>query len=91
VLGGVAPFAASPDRYPEDVAVVWLDAHPDISTPASEYPGFHSMALAALTGHGDPAVLALLPATVPADLSTTNQVRTVPADLSTPDVVGLSG
>jgi arginase len=68
-LGGecavsVAPFAAMADRYGDDLAIVWIDSHPDIGTPADEYPGFQAMAVAALTGHGDPDVLRLLPATV---------------------------
>jgi arginase len=71
-LGGecavsVAPFAALADRYGEGLAIVWIDSHPDIGTPASQYPGFHAMAVAALTGHGDPEVQALLPATVSPD------------------------
>jgi arginase len=40
---------------------------PDIGTPASEYPGFHAMAVAALTGHGHLDILSLLPATVTPD------------------------
>jgi len=36
------------------LAVLWIDSHPDIGTPASEYPGWHAMAVAALTGHGTP-------------------------------------
>jgi arginase len=68
-LGGecsvsVAPFSALARRYGDDMAVVWIDSHPDIGTPASEYPGFHAMAVAALTGHGDPDILNLLPATI---------------------------
>jgi arginase len=68
-LGGecavsVAPFSALAHRYGDDLAVLWIDSHPDIGTPASRYPGFHAMAVAALTGHGDPDVLALLPGTV---------------------------
>jgi len=35
--------------------------------PASQYPGFHAMAVAALIGHGHPEVQALLPATVSPD------------------------
>ena len=71
-LGGecavsVAPFSALAERYGDDLAVVWIDSHPDVCTPASAYPGFHAMAVAALTGHADPEVLALLPATVRAD------------------------
>ncbi|WP_300079358.1 arginase family protein, partial [Propioniciclava sp.] len=71
-LGGecsvsVAPFAALAARYPDDLAVLWIDAHPDTGTGASAYPGYHAMAVTALTGHGDPDVLAALPATVPSD------------------------
>jgi arginase len=68
-LGGecavsVAPFAALADRYGDDLVVLWVDSHPDIGTPASAYPGWHAMAVSALTGHGDPDLLSLLPATV---------------------------
>lgn len=70
-LGGecsvsVAPFAELARRYGEDLAVLWIDSHPDVGTPAGGYPGFHAMALATLLGHGDPDVLALLPGTVSA-------------------------
>ena len=68
-LGGecavsVAPFSELARRYGDDLAIVWIDSNPDIGTPASQYPGFHAMAVAVLTGHGDPDVLELLPATV---------------------------
>jgi arginase len=68
-LGGecsvsVAPFAWLAARYGADLAVLWIDSHPDVGTPASQYPGYHAMAVAVLTGHGDPEVLRLLPATV---------------------------
>src|SRR5215472_1316226 len=71
-LGGecavsVAPFSELARRYDNDLAIVWIDSHPDIGTPASQYPGFHAMAVAALTGHGDPDVQELLPATVSPD------------------------
>jgi arginase len=66
-LGGecsvsVAPFSWLADRDGKDLAVVWIDSHPDIGTPASQYSGYHAMAVAVLTGHGDPDVLRLLPA-----------------------------
>jgi arginase len=69
-LGGecsvsVAPFAALAQRYGDDLAIIWIDSHPDIGTGDSEYPGYHAMAVSALTGHGDPDVLSVLPATVP--------------------------
>jgi arginase len=68
-LGGecavsVAPFATLARRYGDDLAILWIDSHPDIGTPASAYPGWHAMAVAALTGHGDPDLIRLLPATV---------------------------
>lgn len=71
-LGGecavsVAPFSALAHRYGDDLAIVWIDSHPDIGTPASRYPGWHAMAVAALTGHGDPDLVRLLPATVHPD------------------------
>ena len=71
-LGGecsvsVAPFSALADRYGDDLAVVWIDSHPDVGTGDSEYPGYHAMAVSALTGHGDRDVLGALPATIPAD------------------------
>ena len=71
-LGGecavsVTPFSALAHRYHDGLAVLWIDSHPDIGTPSSEYPGFHAMAVAALTGHGDPDILNLLPATVSPD------------------------
>src|SRR5690348_1898492 len=57
-LGGecsvsVAPFSYLARRYGDDLAIVWIDSHPDIGTPRSRYPGYHAMAVAALTGHGD--------------------------------------
>jgi arginase len=68
-LGGecsvsVAPFSWLAERYGDDLAVLWIDSHPDVGTPASQYPGYHAMAVAVLTGHGDPDVLRLLPATL---------------------------
>lgn len=63
----VAPFSELARRYGEDLAIVWIDAHPDVGTPQSEYPGYHAMAVATLTGHGDPDVQELLPATVSPD------------------------
>ena len=43
-LGGecsvsVAPFSYLARRYGDDVAIVWIDSHPDIGTPRSRYPG----------------------------------------------------
>lgn len=69
-LGGecsvsVAPFAALQKKYGDDLAVVWIDAHPDADTADTAYDGFHAMAVSTLLGHGDPEITAMLPATVP--------------------------
>jgi arginase len=68
-LGGdcsvsVAPFAALAHRYGNELAVIWIDSHPDVGTPASQYHGYHAMAVAVLTGHGDRDVVDQLPATI---------------------------
>ncbi len=49
-----------------DVAVVWIDAHPDLNTPESSSSGaFHGMVLRTLLGDGPEAVLPSAP--LPAD------------------------
>jgi arginase len=68
-LGGecsvsVAPFSWLAERYGDDLAVLWIDSHPDVGTPASHYSGYHAMAVAVLTGHGNSEGLRLLPATI---------------------------
>lgn len=68
-LGGecsvsVAPFAAMAQRYGDDLAVIWIDAHPDVGVPGGPYAGYHAMAVSHLVGHGDPEVVAALPATI---------------------------
>ncbi|MDQ0618214.1 arginase family protein [Arthrobacter globiformis] len=68
-LGGecsvsVAPFSHLGAKYGDDLAVVWLDAHPDCTLPESNYNGYHAMAISHLIGHGDPDVLQALPATI---------------------------
>ena len=71
-LGGdcgvsLAPFSALIDRYGNDIAVLWIDSHPDMGTGATAYSGHHAMIVSALTGHGDPEILDHLPATISAD------------------------
>jgi arginase len=87
VLGGdcsvsVAPFAHMLHRYDGDLAVVWLDAHPDLTAPGDDYTGFHAMALATLLGIGDAEFTRALPAH--ADPS---QVLIVGLRDATPDAV----
>ncbi|WP_176079856.1 arginase family protein [Paraburkholderia tropica] len=57
VLGGdclvdLAPFAYLNERYDGELAVLWIDAHPDIMTP-KDYPNAHAMVLGNLLGEGD--------------------------------------
>ncbi|RLP06729.1 arginase family protein [Propionibacterium australiense] len=70
-LGGecsvsVAPFTSLAARYGDDLAVVWIDAHPDVDTPDTGYDGWHAMAVSAILGRGDPELVGMLPATVDA-------------------------
>jgi arginase len=58
-----APFAYLSERY-DDLAVLWLDAHPDVNLPNNNfynYPNFHAMVLSALLGIGDPDFVAEVP------------------------------
>ncbi|UFH30025.1 arginase family protein [Pseudomonas sp. CIP-10] len=57
VLGGdclvdLAPFAYLNERYAGDLAVLWVDAHPDILTP-EQFAHAHAMVLGNLLGEGD--------------------------------------
>lgn len=69
VLGGecsvsVAPFTWLAAKYgSDDVAMIWIDAHPDITLPADNtYPGYHAMAVTASMGMGDKKITGMLPA-----------------------------
>lgn len=68
-LGGecsvsVPVFTYLADKYGDDVAVVWVDAHPDITLPGDDYTGYHAMALTAIMGKGDKNIVGQLPAKV---------------------------
>ena len=57
-LGGecavsVVPFTYLADKYAGDVAMIWIDAHPDITLPGDAYAGYHAMAVTACMGLGD--------------------------------------
>lgn len=70
-LGGecsasVVPFTYLAQRYGEDLLMVWIDAHPDITLPGDAYPGYHAMALAAVMGLGDADITGLLPGRIEA-------------------------
>lgn len=65
-LGGecsasVVPFTYLANKYPDDVAIVWIDAHPDVTLPYDDYKGYHAMALTACLGMGDEEFMQLLP------------------------------
>ncbi|OMF61327.1 arginase family protein [Paenibacillus sp. FSL R5-0766] len=47
-----APFAYLNERYNGELGVLWIDAHPDISTP-KEFANSHTMVLGNLLGEGD--------------------------------------
>ena len=64
VLGGdcsveLAPFAYLAEKYQEDLAILWIDAHPDIKT-AELYSHYHAMILATLLGEGDTDLASLV-------------------------------
>ena len=70
VLGGecsvsVAPFTYLAQKYENDVAMVWIDAHPDITLPQDRtYNGYHAMAVTAIMGKGDEKFVSSLPAKI---------------------------
>ena len=71
-LGGdcavsVVPFTYLAQKYPDNVAIVWIDAHPDVNLPGDDYQGYHAMALAACLGIGDSTIMNTLPAKYTAD------------------------
>ena len=63
----MAPFSYLINKHGADLAILWIDSHPDMGTGESAYPGFHAMVVSALTGHGDQELLEILPATTTAD------------------------
>lgn len=70
-LGGdcavsVVPFSYLAAKHPDDVAIVWIDAHPDVTLPYDEYKGYHAMALTACLGMGDEKIRSVLPGKVAA-------------------------
>lgn len=71
-LGGecsvsVVPFTYLAERYGGDVAMVWIDAHPDITLPGDAYAGYHAMAVTACMGLGDGRIVSELPAKIDSD------------------------
>lgn len=59
VFGGdcsveLAPFGYLLEKYTnEKTAILWIDAHPDVTTTADNWKNFHAMVLASLLGEAD--------------------------------------
>lgn len=60
----IAPFSYLAGKYEGDVAILWLDAHPDVTMPA-DYPNSHAHVLANLLGDGDTDLVAFGRTTLP--------------------------
>lgn len=65
-LGGecsvsVVPFTYLASKYKNDVAMIWIDAHPDITLPGDIYSGYHAMAVTACMGYGEKQIISALP------------------------------
>lgn len=68
-LGGecsvsVVPFTYMSSLYSDDIAVIWIDAHPDINVPGDNYTGYHAMALAACMGLWNDEITENLPSKI---------------------------
>ncbi|MBQ3454060.1 MAG: arginase family protein [Thermoguttaceae bacterium] len=50
-LVSLAPFDYLHGKY-EKTGIIWIDAHPDVSTVNDGYPNAHAMVLGSLLGHG---------------------------------------
>lgn len=46
----VIPFTYLNKKYNNNTAVIWIDAHPDITLPYDNYNGYHAMAVSAIDG-----------------------------------------
>ncbi|MBO8416173.1 MAG: arginase family protein [Proteobacteria bacterium] len=57
----VPPFSYLSAKYPDDVCMLWIDAHPDITLPGDAYNGWHAMAVSALLGKADSKICDELP------------------------------
>ena len=55
----LAPFDYLHGKY-SNTGILWIDAHPDVSTPADGYPNAHAMVLGSLMGGGAPSLSALM-------------------------------
>ena len=54
-----APFDYLHGLY-ENLGIIWIDAHPDVSTVKNNYPNAHAMVLGSLMGFGDSSLSDLM-------------------------------
>ena len=54
-----APFDYLHGLY-ENMGIIWIDAHPDVSTVKDGYPNAHAMVLGSLMGYGDSSLTNLM-------------------------------
>ena len=52
-----APFAYLNERYDGNIGIIWIDAHPDVTTP-KDFDHAHAMVLGNLLGDGEPSMAA---------------------------------
>ena len=57
----VIPFTYLNKKYNNDTAVIWIDAHPDITLPYDNYNGYHAMAVSAIMGKVNKNINKILP------------------------------
>lgn len=50
-----APFAYLNERYGGNIGIIWIDAHPDVTTP-KDFDHAHAMVLGNLLGGGEPVM-----------------------------------
>lgn len=62
----VVPFTYLANKYKNDVAMIWIDAHPDITLPGDVYSGYHAMAVTACMGYGEKQIISALPTRIEA-------------------------
>lgn len=55
----LAPFDYLHGRY-DNVGIIWIDAHPDVSTVNDGYPNAHAMVLGSLMGYGAESLSAVM-------------------------------
>ena len=89
-LGGecsvsVVPFTYLTNKYDNDVAIVWIDAHPDLNLPNEGHKGYHAMALSACLGMGDKGIIDMLPAKVDASRALIVGLRSWELEGGTPE------